>query len=94
MTTADGFKLVAGKEYALPVSFVNATTGEQSTAANFMEATATVSYADGSYSADGHAERAGKQFLTAMTYGGKSAVQNADGPSPSRVVPLSIRTSR
>lgn len=79
VTTADGFKLVAGKEYALPVSFVNATTGEQSTAANFMEATATVSYADGSYSVTVKPTAQGKQFLTAMTYGGKSAVQNADG---------------
>lgn len=79
VTTADGFKLVAGKEYALSVSFVNATTGEQSTAANFMEATATVSYADGSYSVTVTPNAQGKQFLTAMTYGGKSAVQNADG---------------
>lgn len=79
VTTADGFKLVAGKEYALPVSFVNATTGEQSTAANFMEATATVSYADGSYSVTVTPNAQGKQFLTAMTYGGKSAVRNADG---------------
>lgn len=79
VTTADGFKLVAGKEYALPVSFVNATTGEQSTAANFMEATATVSYADGSYSVTVTPNAQGKQFLTTMTYGGKSAVQNADG---------------
>lgn len=79
VTTADGFKLVAGKEYALPVSFVNATTGEQSTAANFMEATATVSYADGSYSVTVTPNAQGKQFLTAMTHGGKSAVQNADG---------------
>lgn len=79
VTTADGFKLVAGKEYALPVSFINATTGEQSTAANFMEATATVSYADGSYSVTVTPNAQGKQFLTAMTYGGKSAVQNADG---------------
>lgn len=79
VTTADGFKLVAGKEYALPVSFVNATTGEQSTAANFMKATATVSYADGSYSVTVTPNAQGKQFLTAMTYGGKSAVQNADG---------------
>ncbi len=79
VTTADGFKLVAGKEYALPVSFVNATTGEQSTAANFMEATATVSYADGSYSVTVTPNAQDKQFLTAMTYGGKSAVQNADG---------------
>ena len=79
VTTADGFKLVAGKEYTLPVSFINATTGEQSTAANFMEATATVSYADGSYSVTVMPNAQGKQFLTAMTYGGKSAVQNADG---------------
>ena len=79
VTTADGFKLVAGKEYALSVSFINATTGEQSTAANFMEATATVSYADGSYSVTVTPNAQGKQFLTAMTYGGKSAVQNADG---------------
>ena len=79
VTTADGFKLVAGKEYALPVSFINATTGEQFTAANFMEATATVSYADGSYSVTVTPNAQGKQFLTAMTYGGKSAVQNADG---------------
>lgn len=79
VTTADGFKLVAGKEYALPVSFINATTGAQSTAANFMEATATVSYADGSYSVTVTPNAQGKQFLTAMTYGGKSAVQNADG---------------
>lgn len=79
VTTADGFKLVAGKEYTLPVSFINATTGEQSTAANFMEATATVSYADGSYSVTVTPNAQGKQFLTAMTYGGKSAVQNADG---------------
>lgn len=79
VTTADGFKLVAGKEYALPVSFINATAGEQSTAANFMEATATVSYADGSYSVTVTPNAQGKQFLTAMTYGGKSAVQNADG---------------
>lgn len=79
VTTTDGFKLVAGKEYALPVSFINATTGEQSTAANFMEATATVSYADGSYSVTVTPNAQGKQFLTAMTYGGKSAVQNADG---------------
>ena len=79
VTTADGFKLVAGKEYALPVSFINATTGEQSTAANFMEATATVSYADGSYSVTVTPNAQGKQFLTAMTYGGKAAVQNADG---------------
>lgn len=79
VTTADGFKLVAGKEYALPVSFINATTGEQSTAASFMEATATVSYADGSYSVTVTPNAQGKQFLTAMTYGGKSAVQNADG---------------
>ena len=79
VTTADGFKLVAGKEYALPVSFVNATAGEQSTAASFMEATATVSYADGSYSVTVTPNAQGKQFLTAMTYGGKSAVQNADG---------------
>lgn len=79
VTTADGFKLVAGKEYALPVSFINATTGEQSTAANFMEATATVSYADGSYAVTVTPNAQGKQFLTAMTYGGKSAVQNADG---------------
>lgn len=79
VTTADGFKLVAGKDYTLPVSFINATTGEQSTAANFMEATATVSYADGSYSVTVTPNAQGKQFLTAMTYGGKSAVQNADG---------------
>ncbi|WP_294361766.1 hypothetical protein [uncultured Senegalimassilia sp.] len=79
VTTADGFKLVAGKEYALPVSFINATTGEQSTAANFMEATATVSYADGSYSVTVTPNAQGKQFLTAMTYAGKAAVQNADG---------------
>lgn len=79
VTTADGFKLVAGKEYALPVSFINATTGEQSTAANFMKATATVSYADGSYSVTVTPNAQGKQFLTAMTYGGKSVVQNADG---------------
>ena len=79
VTTADGFKLVAGKEYMLPISFINATTGEQSTAANFMEATATVSYADGSYSVTVTPNAQGKQFLTAMTYGGKSAVQNADG---------------
>lgn len=79
VTTADGFKLVAGKEYTLPVSFINATTGEQSTAANFMEAAATVSYADGSYSVTVTPNAQGKQFLTAMTYGGKSAVQNADG---------------
>lgn len=79
VTTADGFKLVAGKEYTLPVSFINATTGEQSTAANFMEATATVSYADGSYSVTVTPNAQGKQFLTAMAYGGKSAVQNADG---------------
>lgn len=79
VTTADGFKLVAGKEYALPVSFINATTGEQSTAANFMEATATVSYADGSYAVTVTPNAQGEQFLTAMTYGGKSAVQNADG---------------
>lgn len=79
VTTTDGFKLVAGKEYTLPVSFINATTGEQSTAANFMEATATVSYADGSYSVTVTPNAQGKQFLTAMTYGGKSAVQNADG---------------
>ena len=79
VTTADGFKLVAGKEYALPVSFINATTGEQSTAANFMEATATVSYADGSYAVTVTPNAQGKQFLTAMTYGGKTAVQNADG---------------
>lgn len=79
VTTVDGFKLVAGKKYTLPVSFINATTGEQSTAANFMEATATVSYADGSYSVTVTPNAQGKQFLTAMTYGGKSAVQNADG---------------
>lgn len=79
VTTADGFKLVAGKEYALPVSFINATTGEQSTAANFMKATATVSYADGSYSVTVTPNAQGKQFLTVMTYGGKSVVQNADG---------------
>lgn len=79
VTTADGFKLVAGKEYTLPVSFINATTGEQSTAANFMEATATVSYVDGSYSVTVTPNAQGKQFLTAMAYGGKSAVQNADG---------------
>ena len=87
VTTADGFKLVAGKEYALPVSFINATTGEQSTAANFMEATATVSYADGSYSVTVTPNAQGKQFLTAMTYGGKSAVQNADGSFTISVVP-------
>ena len=79
VTTADGFKLVAGKEYTLPVSFINATTGEQSTAANFMEATATISYADGSYSVTVTPNAQGKQFLTAMMYAGKSAVQNADG---------------
>lgn len=79
VTTTDGFKLVAGKEYTLPVSFINATTGEQSTAANFMEAAATVSYADGSYAVTVTPNAQGKQFLTAMTYGGKSAVQNADG---------------
>ncbi len=79
VTTADGFKLVAGKEYTLPVSFINATTGEQSTAANFMEATATISYADGSYSVTVTPNAQGKQFLTAMTYAGKAAVQNADG---------------
>ena len=79
VTTADGFKLVAGKEYALPVSFINATTGEQSTAANFMEATATISYADGSYSVTVTPNAQGKQFLTAMMYAGKAAVQNADG---------------
>ncbi|WP_307979720.1 NEAT domain-containing protein [uncultured Senegalimassilia sp.] len=79
VTTADGFKLVAGKEYTLPVSFINATTGEQSTAANFMDATATVSYADGSYSVTVTPNAQGKQFLTAMTYGGKAVVQNADG---------------
>ena len=67
------------KDDALPVSFINATTGAQSTAANFMEATATVSYADGSYSVTVTPNAQGKQFLTAMTYGGKSAVQNADG---------------
>lgn len=88
VTTADGFKLVAGKEYALPVSFVNATTGEQSTAANFMEATATVSYADGSYSVTVTPNAQGKQFLTAMTYGGKSAVQNADGSFTISGVPV------
>lgn len=79
VTTADGFKLVAGKEYTLPVSFINAATGEQSTAANFMEATATVSYADGSYSVTVTPNAQGKQFLTAMTYEGKAAAQNADG---------------
>ena len=79
VTTADGFKLVAGKEYTLPVSFINATTGEQSTAANFMEDTATVSYVDGSYSVSVTPNAQGKQFLTAMTYAGKAAVQNADG---------------
>lgn len=79
VTTTDGFKLVAGKEYTLPVSFINATTGEQSTAANFMEAAATVSYADGSYAVTVTPNAQGKQFLTAMTYGDKSAVQNADG---------------
>lgn len=79
VTTADGFKLVAGKEYTLPVSFINATTGGQSTAANFMEATATVSYADGSYSVTMTPSAQGKQFLTAMTYEGKAAAQNADG---------------
>ena len=79
VTTADGFKLVAGKEYALPVSFINAAAGEQSTAANFMEATATVSYADGSYSVTVTPNAQGKQFLAAMTYGGKAAVQSADG---------------
>ena len=79
VTTTDGFKLVAGKEYTLPVSFINATTGEQSTAANFMEDAATVSYADGSYAVTVTPNAQGKQFLTAMTYGGKSAVQNADG---------------
>lgn len=79
VTTTDGFKLVAGKEYTLPVSFINATTGEQSTAANFMEAAATVSYADGSYAVTVTPNAQGKQFLTAMTHGGKSAVQNADG---------------
>ena len=79
VTTADGFKLVAGKEYTLPVSFINATTGEQSIAANFMEATATISYADGSYSVTVTPSAQGKQFLTAMTYAGKTAVQNADG---------------
>lgn len=79
VTTADGFKLVAGKEYTLPVSFINAATGEQSTAANFMEATATVSYVDGSYSVTVTPNAQGKQFLTAMTYEGKAAAQNADG---------------
>lgn len=71
VTTTDGFKLVAGKEYTLPVSFINATTGEQSTAANFMEAAATVSYADGSYAVTVTPNAQGKQFLTAMTYGGQ-----------------------
>lgn len=79
VTTTDGFKLVAGKEYTLPVSFINATTGEQSTAANFMEAAATISYADGSYSVTVTPNAQGKQFLTAMMYAGKAAVQNADG---------------
>ena len=79
VTTADGFKLVAGKKYALPVSFINVTTGGQSTAANFMEATATVSYVDGSYAVTVTPNAQGKQFLTAMTYAGKAAVQNADG---------------
>ena len=87
VTTTDGFKLVAGKEYTLPVSFINATTGEQSTAANFMEAAATVSYADGSYAVTVTPNAQGKQFLTAMTYGGKSAVQNADGSSTISGVP-------
>ncbi len=79
VTTADDFKLVAGKGYALPVAFVNATTGGQSAAASFMEASATVVYADGAYSVTVTPNAQGKQFLTAMTYGGKSAVQNADG---------------
>ena len=79
VTTADGFKLVAGKEYTLPVSFINVSTGEESTAANFMEETATVVYADGAYSVTVTPNAQGAKFLTAMAYNGQAAVQNADG---------------
>lgn len=79
VTTADGFKLVAGKEYALPVAFINATTGAESTAASFMEASAKVVYADGAYSVTVTPNSQGAQFLTAMMYEGKAAVRNDDG---------------
>ncbi len=79
VTTADGFKMVAGKEYALPVSFVNASTGAASSASAFMEASATVVYADGAYSVTVTPNAQGAQFLTAMAYNGKDAVKNADG---------------
>ncbi len=79
VTTADGFKLVAGKEYTLPVSFINASTGAESTAASFMEASAKVVYADGAYSVTVTPNSQGAQFLTAMTYEGKAAVRNDDG---------------
>ena len=79
VTTADGFKLVAGKEYTLPVAFINATTGAESTAASFMEASAKVVYADGAYSVTVTPNSQGAQFLTAMMYEGKAAVRNDDG---------------
>lgn len=77
--TADGFKLVAGKEYSLPVSYINATTGATSAAAGFMEATATVMYENGSYSVTLAPNAQGKQALTAMNFNGKDVAKNADG---------------
>ena len=79
VTTVDGFKLVENKAYELPVKFINVSTGAESTAANFMEATATVVYSDGSYSVAVTPTEQGKQFLTGMSYNGQAATKNADG---------------
>ena len=79
VTTADGFKLVEGKAYELPVKFINVSTGAESMAAKFMETSAMVVYTDGAYSVTITPTEQGTQFLTAVAYNGKPATKNADG---------------
>lgn len=82
--TSDGFKLVVGQVYTLPVGYVKVENGQvtntESVAAGFMEDTVDVVYqGNGTYSIILSPNEIGKAYLTSVEGEGYAVVKNADG---------------
>lgn len=77
--TPDGFLMVAGQTYTLPVSYLRVDTGEESMAASFMEDTAAVVYEDGAYTVTIAPTAQGAQYLTGIGCDGATVTKLDDG---------------
>lgn len=79
--TPDGFLMVAGQEYTLPVSFFKVDgSGDESMAAGFMEKESTVVYnEDGTYTVTIAPNEQGAQYLTGFECDGATVKKLEDG---------------